>query len=53
MIGGNLAMAYMSTPGMEAKARDARPDAIRIVQAKLAVSPQDAGTRASLAYSHG
>ena len=49
VIWGNLAMAYMSTPGMEAKALDAYREAIRIAQAKLAVSPQDAGTHASLA----
>jgi tetratricopeptide (TPR) repeat protein len=49
-IWGNLAMAYMRTPGLEAKGRDAFKQAIRIAQTRLRASPKDAGTHASLAY---
>jgi tetratricopeptide (TPR) repeat protein len=50
MIWGNLAIAYMGTPGMEAKGLEAFSQAIRIARAKLQASPKDADTHASLAY---
>jgi serine/threonine-protein kinase len=49
-IWGNLAMAYLGTPGMEAKGRGALKEAIRVAEARLETSPKDAGTHASLAY---
>ncbi len=50
MIWGNFAMLAAKIPGMEAKARSALDEAIRIAEAKLRSSPEDAGTHASLAY---
>ncbi|HWQ53682.1 MAG TPA: protein kinase [Bryobacteraceae bacterium] len=50
VIWGNLAMAYMRTPGMQAKGRDALRQAIRIAEAKLRASPGHADTHVSLAY---
>ena len=49
-IWGNLGMAYMRTPGMESKGRDAYQQAARIAETKLRTSPKDAETHASLAY---
>jgi serine/threonine-protein kinase len=50
VIWGNLAMACMETPGMEAKGKKAFDEAIRIAEARLQASPNHAGTHASLGY---